>query len=257
MQRGHRRPGVAAQRAVHLRPGRAPGVFADADHDPLDLLAGQPLLRGPPGRRGRDHEVGDAADVEDRGHLAGGAREPLRVAPEDPGQGEVGLEEPEPVRPGEDAVDGADAAQARHPPLQAGVGQAAEPDHPVGDDRVAAAQPRLQPLRIVVGKLVDHDEGPHLHRVERHVALARARVENGDRQRPRRAGRDGHRSGRPQSLAQQRNGHRGGDEHRLLRSAPRGEAPEMAASGLHQVGEYRSRWTRERIGQRRRAAPRD
>ena len=44
---------------------------------------GQALLRGPPGRRRRHREVDGAAEVEDGGHLAGGAREALVVADQD------------------------------------------------------------------------------------------------------------------------------------------------------------------------------
>ena len=78
VQRGHRRPGVAAERVVHPRPGAAPEVLADLDHDATDLLVGQALLGGPPGRRRRRREVDDAAGVEDGGEPARGAREMLR-----------------------------------------------------------------------------------------------------------------------------------------------------------------------------------
>ena len=169
-------------------------------------------------------------------------------------QGEVGLEEPEPVSPGKDAVERCRRGAGAPCPAAGESWAGAEAEHPVGDDRVAAAQPRLESLRIVVGKLVDHDEGPHLHRVQRHVAFARARGENSDRQGPRGTGSHRHRSGHSQPLAQQGHGHR--SRHSTRRSGTYGEAKRRRwpRSRLHQVGEYRSAAERRA---RRRAAPRD
>src|SRR5260221_12352800 len=93
-----------------FRSGRFPGVLADLDHDPAHLFAGIALLRGPPGRRGRDGEVDAAADVEDGGKTARGAREAIGVADEDERERHIRLEEPEPVRPGEEAIQGSDPA---------------------------------------------------------------------------------------------------------------------------------------------------
>src|SRR6476646_1015464 len=146
VQRGHRRPGVAAERVVEPLPGPAPGRFADLDHDPPHLFTGQALLGGPPGRRGRDGEVDGAAEVEDSRHLPGGAGEAVVAADEDPAQRQVGLEEPEPVGPGEELVDDADLRQAAEGALQAGVGQTAGADHAVDLYRVAGAEPFAQAL---------------------------------------------------------------------------------------------------------------
>ena len=147
MQRRHRRPGVAAERVVHARPGRAPEVLADLDHDPPHRLLGQALLGGPPGRRGRHREVDDAAGVEDRREPARGAREVLGMADQDVEQGAVGLEEPEPVDPGQDPVEQADPRQAGEGALEADVGQPAEADRAVDGDRVAGAEPGAKALR--------------------------------------------------------------------------------------------------------------
>ena len=128
MQRGHRRPGVATQGVVHARPGGAPEVFAHLLHDPPHLLAGQALPGRPPGRCGGRREVDDAADVEDRGEPARRAREALRMADEDVEEPAVGLEEPEPVDPGQGPVEQADPAPAGEGALEADVGKPAEAD---------------------------------------------------------------------------------------------------------------------------------
>ena len=124
----------------------------------------------------------------------------------DPGQGLV--EQADPRHPGEGA-------------LEADVGQPAEPDRAVDDDRVAACAAGAQPLRIVVGELVDHDEGPHLHREEDDVATpscaaAGRRPPSG----PGGAGGDRHRGGNPRPLAEQGNGE--GGRHDAGRAGPQG-----------------------------------
>src|ERR1700709_400643 len=225
VQRGHRRPGVAAERVVHLRPGRAPGLLADLDHDPPHLFAGQALLRGPPGRRRRDREVDGTAEVEDGRHLAGGAREALVVANQDQRQRHVRLEEPEPVGPGEDAVEDADAGQASETALETGVRQLAGADDAVANNRVMAAETAAQALGVVERELMDHDESPHLHRVERDVALVGAGEENSQRERPTGTGGDGDR-GRDAQAAPRRGNRDGGAE-----DAHRTAAHEMAKRG--------------------------
>ena len=67
-------------------------------------------------------------------------------------------------------------------------GQLAEPEHAVDADRVADPQPPPQPLRVVVGQLVDDREGPHLQREQRRVARLGAGTQHreGHRAPPRR-----------------------------------------------------------------------
>ena len=129
------------------------------------------MLRGPPGRGGRHEEVNDAADVKDGGELSCGAGKALVVAEEDEGEGYVGLKEPEPVRPGEDAVEHLDPAKAGEGALEARVGEAAKAEGAVDRHRIVDAEAAAEALGVIVGDLVDHDEGPHLHREQRHVAL--------------------------------------------------------------------------------------
>ena len=241
MQRGHRRPRVAAQRPVHRRPGRLPGFLADPDHDPAHLLAGPPLLRGPPGWSGGDGEVDGAADVEGGRQPAGGAREALRVTQQDEEQGEVGLEEPEPVHPGEEAVEDPHPRQAGEAALQAPAGQPAEADRPVEDDRVADPQAGPEALRVVVGKLVDHREAPHLQRVHRDIALAGAGVQDGETQRSSRAGGNRPRGGDARPPSQQRHRDRGADRRRRPGAHRLAQRRCRAGGPSHEVGEYRSR----------------
>ena len=147
VQRRHRRPGVAAQRRVHLRPGRAPGLLADAEHDPPHRLRRSgPAPR--PTTAARSARRSSRRSRSRRPRPSGGRRAgSARGGGEDPDQGQVGLEEPDPVDPGEDAVERADSAQARERPLQADVGQAAEADHAVERRSGSGAQPRLAALR--------------------------------------------------------------------------------------------------------------
>ena len=148
----------------------------------------------------------------------------------------------------------ADPRQPRQRPLQARVGQAADADHAVDDDRIAGAQPRPQALGVVVGELVDDGEGPHLHREEGDVAPLRARLQHGQRQRARGAGGDRHRRRDPQAAAQQR--HRDGGADRADGAGPHRQAKRFGWPGAppHQVGEYRSE-ARRRPGGRGAASP--
>ena len=124
--------------------------------------------------------------------------------------------------------------------LQADVGQPAE-RRSRGRRRSGSELRRrgAQPLGIVVGELVDHREGPHLHREEGDVALARARAQHGERQRaPRRRRRSspGRGSGAAGAAAARRPRRRSRRRLRPARHAQRRRWPER----LHEVGEYRS-----------------
>ena len=90
-------------------------------------------LGGPPRRRRRHRGVDGAAEVEDRRHLAGRAREALGVPGEDPDQRAVRLEEPEPVHPGERAVERVAAPE----PLRRARAGAARWGAPAADRQVA------------------------------------------------------------------------------------------------------------------------
>ena len=206
VERRHRGPGVAAEHVVEHRPGLPPLLLSDLDHDPADLGVGVPLLGGPPRRRGRDRGVDDAAEVIDGRHLPRGPRELLLVAGEDVGEGPVGLEEPGPVDPAEEAVDDVPVAEPAERPLQPDVGQLSAAEDPVDADRVADAQPALGPLGVVVGELVPQHERPHLQRVHPGVAQLGPGSQDGQRRGTGRQGRRRHRRRDPALLAHQRNG---------------------------------------------------
>ena len=182
----------------------------------------------------------EGAGVEDRRHLAGGAGEAVGVPDLDPEEDRVGLEEPEPVGDGEEAVERGAAATAGEEGLQARAGQPAHADRAIDGDRVAGVEPAAECLRIVVGHLVDDRESPHLHREERDVAAARPRREDGDRDRPRGAHREGHRTGHLEALSHQGKGDRGAEGGRC--SGPDGQSYRAGwpRTPPHQVGEYRS-----------------
>ena len=116
------------------------------------------------------------------------------------------------------------------------LGSRPKPIAAVGDDRVADPEAGAQALGVVVGQLVDHREGPHLQRVHGDVALARARIQDGQPERPGGAGRNGHRSGDARPAAQQRHGDRSADRRR--RSGTHRLAQRRRwLSGPHEVGE--------------------
>ncbi len=143
------------------------------------------------------------------------------------------------MHPGEDAVDRLDPAEAGEGALQARVGEPAAAEGAVNRDRVADAEAAAQPLAIVVGDLVGHREGPHLHREQRHVALLRAGGQNRERQRPAGAGGDSDWGGDAVASAQQRHRERGanrGGRPGPYRHAQRRRWPRP---GPHKVGEYR------------------
>ena len=231
MKRWHRRPRVAAERRVHPRPGAAPGLLPHLDHDPPHLFAGQALLGGPPRRRRGHREVADATDVEDGGETARGAREAIGMADEDEDEGGVGLEKPEPVDPGEEAIDDPDPGHPAEGALEAGVGEPAEAERAVGDDRVAGLESAAEPVGIVVGQLVDHREGPHLEHVEPDVALARSRVEHREGERARGTGGDRHRRGNAEAVSQERHGDR--RRERSGRSGADHRAQRRRSTGSH------------------------
>ena len=99
----------------------------------------------------------------------------------------------------------------------------------------------LAALGVVVGKLVDDGEGPHLQREEGDVAARERGRRTASAERPGGAGGDRHRGRDPQALAQQGHGERGGERRRRRRPAPPARS---AGDGRERLlirrGEYRS-----------------
>ena len=177
------------------------------------------LLRRPPGRRGGNREIDRAADVVRGAHLPAGAREPPLVAKQDPRERQVRLEEPRPVDHGEHAVELGHLSGSRERPLEPNVRQLTCSEDSVHLDRVADPQPLPQPIRLVVGELVDHRERPHLEGEQARVPALRPREEHRQRERAGRGRGDRHPGRDPQAATGQRD-----DEGRRKRR--RGRRPD-------------------------------
>ena len=251
MERRHRRPGIAAERAIERRPGPPPGPFPDLDHHPphrwsrliafeAQLIGHHALLRRPPGWRGRNGEVHGAAEVEGGRHLPGRLGEAIVVAKQDPGQRQVRLDEPGPVGDGERAIERRHLSGPREGALKSTVGQLAQAERAVGADRIANPEPAAKPLRIVVRQLVDDRERPHLEREQRRIASLGAGTQHRQRQRARRGGHGGDRRRDAQPPPGERDQNRAGERRGRAPLGRAASAASFASGGVGpRRGEYR------------------
>ena len=97
-------------------------------------------------------------------------------------------------------------------PLEAHVGQLAEPERAVDGHRVVDVDSPLKGVRIVVGHLVGGQVGPHLQHADRDVAAWRARYGHRQAERRHRRRADHERGGKAGPAAHQRCGD--ADNHR-------------------------------------------
>ena len=170
------REGIAASGFPPRKPYRGgpeatPDPLAHVDHDPPHTRRIRPCSAAHHGRRRRDREVPDQAEVEDRADHRRRPREALRMPPQDPGRRRMRLQEPGPVQRRRARSRAAAARPGRASArCSTTVGGRAE-ERAIERDRVVDQHPPLEPLRVVVGELVHDDVGPHLQGVDGDVAL--------------------------------------------------------------------------------------
>ncbi len=214
VQRRHGSKRISSQDTVQRGPAGPPELLAVLDHHAPQLgraaVLHVALGGGVPGRSGRDRPVADQPDVERRVDPRGAAVHPLGVAQDQVQDGPVREREPDPVRPHEQLLPGAEAAGGAERALQAQRRRHAAADQLVDLHRVGDLHPPHEPLGIVVGHLVGRDVGEHLQQAGEEVTRARARHEHAQRHRSG-SGRGHHDSGpQLQAAANEWGRHAGG-----------------------------------------------
>ena len=183
---------ISPEDTVQRGPAGPPELLAVLDHHAPQLRRAAvlhvPLGRRVPRRRGRDRPVADQPDVERRVDPRGAAVDALGVAQDQVQHGAVREREPEPVRPDQQLLPGAERAGRAERALEPQRRRHAAADQPVDLHRIGDLDPPHQRLGVVVGHLVRRHVGAHLQQARAEVTRARAREQHAQRDRGGRGG---------------------------------------------------------------------